>query len=114
MAFSEVGSLLAAASRDRAVKIRNVSRGGLFRTLPCHIGRPWSVALSTDQHLLACGTDEGSTLLWEWQTGNCLMTLRSDRPYERMKISGVTGITEAQKASLKILGAIEKDADTKH
>jgi hypothetical protein len=42
------------------------------------------------------------------------MTLRCDRPYERMNISGVTGITEAQKASLKTLGAIEKDADMKH
>jgi hypothetical protein len=35
-------------------------------------------------------------------------TLRADRPYEGMNITGVTGITEAQKATLKALGAIEK------
>ena len=28
-----------------------------------------------------------------------------------MNITGVTGLTEAQKASLKALGAIEKDED---
>jgi hypothetical protein len=36
-----------------------------------------------------------------------LKTLRSDRPYEGMNITGVTGITDAQKATLKALGAIE-------
>jgi hypothetical protein len=29
------------------------------------------------------------------------------RPYERMNITGVKGLTEAQKATLKALGAIE-------
>ena len=71
-------------------------------------GRPCSVAFSTDQRLLAGGTDEGTILLWELQTGQLLQTLRSDRPYERMNISSVTGITEAQKASLKALGAMER------
>ena len=71
------------------------------------------MAWSADQRLLACGTDDGTIMLWEWQTENCLMTLRSDRPYERMNISGVTGITEAQRASLKALGAFEEEDGTK-
>lgn len=33
-------------------------------------------------------------------------TLRADRPYEGMNIIAVTGITEAQKATWKRLGAI--------
>jgi hypothetical protein len=36
--------------------------------------------------------------------------LRAERPYERMDISGVKGLTEAQKVSLRALGAIEKVA----
>jgi hypothetical protein len=32
---------------------------------------------------------------------------QGDRPYEGMNITGVTGITEAQKAMLKALGAVE-------
>jgi hypothetical protein len=35
--------------------------------------------------------------------------LRPDRLYEGMNITGVTGLTEAQKATLKQLGAIEAD-----
>jgi hypothetical protein len=38
-----------------------------------------------------------------------MFTLRADRPYERMNITDVTGLTEVQKASLRALGAIEKD-----
>jgi hypothetical protein len=29
-------------------------------------------------------------------------------PYEGMNITGVTGISEAQKAALKVLGAVEE------
>jgi hypothetical protein len=31
----------------------------------------------------------------------------TDRPYEGMNIAGVTGLTEAEKATLKALGAVE-------
>jgi ATP/maltotriose-dependent transcriptional regulator MalT len=48
--------------------------------------------------------------LWETRTGKCLSTLRSERPYERLNISGVTGLNEAEKASLRALGAREHAA----
>jgi hypothetical protein len=35
--------------------------------------------------------------------------MKSDRLYERMDVTGVTGLSEAQKAMLKLLGAIERD-----
>lgn len=41
------------------------------------------------------------------------MTLRGDRPYERMDITGAAGLTEAQRASLKILGAREREEETR-
>ena len=33
--------------------------------------------------------------------------LRRDRPYERLDITGIQGLTQAQKVSLRALGAIE-------
>ena len=48
--------------------------------------------------------------VWELESGEHLRTLRRDRPYERLDISGVKGLTEAQKASLRALGAIEASA----
>jgi hypothetical protein len=46
-------------------------------------------------------------MLWDVETGECLRTLRAERLYEGMNITGVTGLTEAQKATLKALGAVE-------
>lgn len=114
VAFSGDGSLLATASNDQTVKIWDVSQRVLLYTLPCHTSQPCSVAFTADQRLLASGMEDGTILVWERQTGQCLKTLRGDRPYERMNITGVTGITEAQKTSLKTLGAVENDFEAKH
>jgi WD40 repeat protein len=65
------------------------------------------IAFSPDSRTLASGNFDGTIKLWDLQSGECLKTLQPDRPYERMNITGVTGLTEAQKATLKALGAIE-------
>ncbi len=47
--------------------------------------------------------------LWDVSTGECLKTLRSNRPYEGMNITGVTGLTSSQRATLLALGAVEDE-----
>lgn len=72
-----------------------------------HTGVVGQVAFSpTGRHLASSSTDE-TIRLWDIETGECLKILQVDRPYEGMNISGVTGLTEAQKMSLKTLGAVE-------
>ncbi len=61
---------------------------------------------SGGSRLASCG-DDGAILLWDLHRGEQLQTLRRDRPYERLNITGISGVTEAQKASLRALGAIE-------
>jgi WD40 repeat protein len=73
-----------------------------------HTGMVYGVALSGDGRLLASGGDDGMVKLWEPGSGTCLHTLVSDRPYERLNITGLTGVTEAQRAALLALGAIEQ------
>jgi hypothetical protein len=51
--------------------------------------------------------DDGVITLWDWHRGEALRRLRRDRPYERLNITGIRGLTEAQKASLRALGAVE-------
>ena len=72
-----------------------------------HTGAVWTVALSADSPLIASG-DDGTVRLWDAKRGTCLRTLRAERRYERMDISGLIGITEAQRASLIALGAVER------
>ena len=66
------------------------------------------VALSADGRLLASGGMDGTIRLWEARTGTCLRTLRAERHYERLDITGLTGVTEAQRAALLALGAVER------
>ena len=38
---------------------------------------------------------------------NLTFTLQRDRPYERLNITGIKGLTEAQRTALLALGAVE-------
>jgi hypothetical protein len=49
-------------------------------------------------------------MLWDLERGEHIRTLRRDRPYERLNITGIRGLTEAQKATLQALGAVEEEA----
>jgi WD40 repeat protein/transcriptional regulator with XRE-family HTH domain len=68
----------------------------------------WNVALTADGLRAVSGEHDGTLRVWSTDTGMLLHTLRADRPYERMDITGLGGITEAQRASLKALGAVER------
>jgi hypothetical protein len=44
--------------------------------------------------------------VWNLETGTLLQTIRYPRSYEGTVITGATGLTEAQQATLKALGAV--------
>lgn len=58
--------------------------------------------------ILISGSFDETIRFWDFQTGECLQTLRTPRPYDGMDITGATGLTQAQKATLKALGAVER------
>jgi WD40 repeat protein len=84
-----------------------VKTGKCLIVLQNHHSQILTIAFSPDGTLLASSGDEGTIAVWDVATGTCVKTLRSDRPYENMRITGITGITEAQKATLRALGAVE-------
>jgi len=65
-----------------------------------------SLFISLDGNILASGSWDQTIKLWDFNTGECLKTL-INKPYAEMNITGVKGLTEAEKATLKALGAVE-------
>jgi hypothetical protein len=58
--------------------------------------------------MLASCAHDGVIVLWDLHSGVSLQTLQQDRPYERLNITGIRGLSAAQKASLRALGAFEE------
>ena len=107
IASSPDGKLLASTSADQTVRLWDSVTGKCVKVLDSHGSNLWSVAFAEDSKTLASGSNDETVKVWNVETGECLDTLRPERIYEGMNITGVTGLTEAQKATLKALGAIE-------
>jgi WD40 repeat protein len=109
LAFSPDGIWLASGSTDMTIKLWDLLTGNCLQTLQGHEKGLESISFSPDGQTLVSGSEDETIKLWDLPTGNCLQTWRADRPYEGLNITGVTGLTEAQKAALKSLGAFEED-----
>ncbi|MCA1990503.1 MAG: NACHT domain-containing protein [Coleofasciculus sp. S288] len=115
VAFSPDGRTLASGCENQSVRLWDASSGECLKTLQGHTGRIGCVAFSPDGQTLASGCDNQTVKLWDVSTGKCLRTSQgysnSEKPYEGMNITGVTGLTQATIASLKALGAVEYEKD---
>jgi len=111
LAFSPDGHTLVSGSTDRDLHVWNVTSGELDQTLSGHsdwvLSAAFQPGLERSGRLLASSSADETIKIWDLQTGVCLQTLRPPGPYAGMNITGVTGISAAQRASLKALGAVE-------
>src|SRR5207244_13415639 len=75
---------------------RTPARSLLSRSLP--MGSCWPA-----------GGPDGTVRRWEPSSRAALRILRSDRRYERLDITGLTGVTAAQRSALLTLRAVDHE-----
>ena len=105
LAYSPDGQLLASCSQDETIKLWKVAPI-LETTGETPILRHGELGICA--HVLRTAKGNHQPPDCQGYFSECLKTLRVPRPYEGMNITGVTGLTEAQKSTLKMLGAVEK------
>ena len=100
--------LVASGSAEWTVRVWEADTGQPLATLHGHTGGALGVALSADGQLVTSRSFDGTVRLWEASTGTSLRILRPERRYERLDITGLTGVADAQRAALRALGAIDR------
>jgi WD40 repeat protein/transcriptional regulator with XRE-family HTH domain len=108
--WDQSGDLLISGGSDGRLCWWEVQSGSCLRVRQAHKGRIWTLKRSPDGTRLASGGDDGAIQIWDLHSAELVQTLRRDRPYERLNITGLRGVTEAQKANLRALGALEEMA----
>jgi WD40 repeat protein len=104
------GERLISGGSDGRLRWWEVDSGECVQVQEAHQGTIQALKVSPDGSRLASCGDDGTIRIWDLQSGEALRMLRRDRPYERLDITGIRGLTEAQKATLQALGAVEEEA----
>jgi WD40 repeat protein/transcriptional regulator with XRE-family HTH domain len=106
--WSPSGEQLISGSSDGRLRWWEVQSGECVQEQQAHHGTVQSLKVSPDGSRLASCGDDGAITIWNVESGEYLYTLRRDRPYERLTITGIRGLTQAEIATLCALGAVEQ------
>jgi WD40 repeat protein/transcriptional regulator with XRE-family HTH domain len=108
--WSPSGEELISGSSDGMLRWWNVHSGQCMQVREAHQGTVQALKVSLDGRRLASCGEDGAIQVWDLASGQHLSTLRRDRSYERLNITGIRGLTQAEIATLRALGATEDTA----
>jgi len=107
VAWNTRGDLLVSGESNGILRWWEAQSGKCLAMREGHQGAVHALKISPDGRLLVSCGEDGTIKVWNVESTELVRTLRRDRPYERLDITGIRGVTEAQKATLRALGAIE-------
>jgi WD40 repeat protein/DNA-binding SARP family transcriptional activator len=105
--FNPAGDLVVSGGFDSMLYVWDPATGEVLHQLDVFNDGINDVTFLPNSNILLAACLDGAVRIWNVETGTLLDTLNVPGPYEGMNITGVTGITEAQKEALKALGAVE-------
>ena len=114
LAWNHQGNLLISGSNDGMLRWWDSQSYTQLYTQQGHRGWIYASSVSPDGMILAsCGSD-GLIRLWNMSDATHHTTLYSERPYEALDMTNALGLSDAQKVSLKLLGAFENRSLVQH
>lgn len=121
IAFHPEGRHLISAGQSGTVRMWDVDTGQPLMRWHGHTQQVQAVSFHPNGLLPASAGEDETIRLWRYDAekihaaagqaeppeGECEMVLRAPGPYKGMRIGGATGISEAQRSALIILGAVD-------
>lgn len=110
--FSASGQRVVSCGLDQTVRLWDADTGVNLQVMPDHQAIIWVGASSSDYRLFATACLNETIRVWDSETGEVRQILFPERPYQDMLIKQAIGLTAAQRANLKLLGAVEDIMET--
>src|SRR5690606_33276150 len=107
VAWSRDGRCLLGGGSTGTIHWWDAESGTEIQRHQSHQGWVRSLNVSPDGSMLLSSGEDGVIHLWDIARAELIRKLRIDRPYERMDISGLRGVSEAAHHGLLALGAVE-------
>lgn len=112
VAFDPSGTALAATSHGMEVVLWHPQTHQRRHILRGHRQPIWAAIFSPDGTRLATASHNSDILIWEVDLGRKSHQLQPDRPYAGVNLQGATGLSAAELAVLKSLGALVNGPST--
>ncbi|WP_041934072.1 hypothetical protein [Gloeothece verrucosa] len=92
-------------SADNTAKIWNIDTLSVERTFVSKTELIWAFYYSSKDEIILAAINQGDKIIvFDFLSGETLLTFRNVRLYENMRLTGVTGLTSATLTNLRTQG----------